>query len=70
MAQIFVKSSSGSPMAGIKVAISFSGGAMKDDRTDRRGSVTINGSSNSGRIFVNGRERHSGSVAGSFEFIV
>lgn len=61
--------SSGLPASGIKVAISFNGGGMKDGRTDRNGNVTISGSGTSGKIFIDGRERHNGNLMSNMEFV-
>jgi hypothetical protein len=52
----------GSAAKRTKVSISFDGGAMADGFTDDRGYVSISGSNNSGKIFVNGREVHRGSL--------
>ncbi len=68
MAMIYVRHRDGSAAQGAKVAISFNGGGMKDSRTDRDGKVVISGSSTYGKIFVNGTERHNGSLSGTFEF--
>lgn len=70
MAMIYVRHRDGGAARGTKVAVSFNGGGMKDDRTDRDGKVVISGSSTHGKIFVNGTERHNGSIQGTFEFIL
>lgn len=45
-----------------KVEISFDGGGMATGFTDNQGYVSISGSSNSGKIYVSGREVHRGSL--------
>ena len=52
----------GSAAKRTKVSISFDGGGMADGFTDDRGYVSISGSNNSGKIFVNGREVHRGNL--------
>ncbi len=61
--------SNGSPASGVKVAVSFNGGGMKNGRTDRNGYVTISGSNTYGKIFVDGKERHNGNLMSNLEFI-
>ena len=58
-----------SPAAGVKVAVSFNGGGMKEGRTDGNGYVSISGSSTSGKIFVAGKEMHHGNLMASLEFV-
>jgi hypothetical protein len=69
MAMIYVVHPDGSAAKGARVAISFSGGATTEDRTDSKGKVVISGSSNQGKIYVNGTKRHDGSLSGPFEFV-
>jgi len=52
----------GSAAKRTKVSISLDGGGMADGFTDDRGYVSISGSNTSGKIFVNGREVHRGSL--------
>lgn len=54
--------SDGSVAKRTKVSISFDGGAMVDGFTDDRGYGSISGSNTYGKIFVNGREVHRGSL--------
>ena len=68
MAMIYVRHPDGGAASGVKVSIAFNGGGMKDARTDRDGKVVISGSSTHGKIFVNGTERHNGSLNGTFEY--
>lgn len=69
MATYRVIHSNGSPASGVKVAVSFNGGGMKDGRTDRNGYVTLSGSSTSGKIYVDGRERYNGNLTSNLEFL-
>lgn len=59
----------GSPASGVKVAVSFNGGGIKNGRTDRNGYISISGSSTHGKIYVDGRERHNGNLMSNFEFV-
>lgn len=61
---------SGSPAAGIKVAVSFVGGALKEGRTDRNGYVSLSGSNTTGKVFVDGKERYSGNLSSTIEFVI
>ncbi|NEW60329.1 hypothetical protein GSY74_03450 [Sulfurovum sp. bin170] len=62
MAQFRIVYQDGSVAKNTKVQVSFNGGGMKTGFTDSRGDVTISGSSTYGKIFVRGREVHSGSL--------
>lgn len=59
-----------SPAPGIKVSVSFGGGGMKTGLTDKNGYVTISGSSSNGKIYIDGKERHHGSLASNMEFML
>ena len=62
MASFRVVYGDGSAAQNTKVSISFDGGGMADGFTDSRGYVSISGSKNSGKVFVNGSEVHRGSL--------
>lgn len=52
----------GSPAANTKVSISVDGGGMADGITDSRGYVSIRTSGTRGKVIVNGRTEHVGSL--------
>lgn len=69
MATYRVIYSNGSPASGVKVAVSFNNGGIKDGRTGRNGYITISGSSTTGKIYIDGRERHNGSLISNMDFV-
>ncbi|MES9856846.1 MAG: hypothetical protein ABW166_09625 [Sedimenticola sp.] len=62
MASFKVVFPDGSPAKNTKVDISFDNGGMASGITDSRGYVSVSGSSTYGKVFVRGRQVHSGSL--------
>lgn len=62
MASFRVVYNSGSPAAKTKVSISVDGGAMASGITDNQGYVSIRTSGTRGKIIVDGRTVHTGSL--------
>ena len=58
-----------SPAPNVKVMISYKQGGTKDGRTDRNGYISLSGSSAHGKIYVDGRKGHEGSLMSNMEFI-